>query len=133
MMASIRDDADLQLNLFGPGVFDPEPIFNHEFYIVEDVERGHAVGFVQLANIDKDAGTAMAGACIAPPHQRRGYAHAALTALHERALELGVRLVRVKIMSANTPALLMCEKLGYRQTGSRVRGDINLVLMEKEL
>ena len=55
--------------------------------------------------------------CVAPGWQRRGIARQLLTFAHERAREMGAKVIRLDAMANNVPAQRLYERAGYARVG----------------
>lgn len=70
---------------------------------------------------------------VHPRWQRRGYGLAVVTALEERARELGYRLLRGDTTDRQQPALALYRGCGWKETHRRLIGGIVNVYLEKPL
>jgi len=60
---------------------------------------------------------------VAPDHQREGYGTRMLTALEDRAAELGVETLVLDTLDRQTGAKRLYESFGYERTGRELRGE----------
>lgn len=70
---------------------------------------------------------------VHPDHQRKGYGQMMLTALENRARELGFKTLILDTAKIQTAARGLYEKNGFRVTGHTKFGDFDVVLYEKIL
>jgi ribosomal protein S18 acetylase RimI-like enzyme len=70
---------------------------------------------------------------VDPAFQRRGLGQRMLTALEERARELGYRRLVLDTSTIQTAARALYEKNGYRETGRRRLRHLEIVDYEKDL
>ncbi|GAA2146318.1 GNAT family N-acetyltransferase [Actinomadura napierensis] len=70
---------------------------------------------------------------VRPSVQRRGYGTAVVSALEERAVEYGYRILRGDTTELQAPALALYRKFGWRETRREVIGGIVNIYIEKAL
>ena len=68
---------------------------------------------------------------VHPNHQRKGYGQAILTALEDRAKELGVKTLTLDTAKIQVAARGLYEKNGFQVTGYTKFGEFDVVLYEK--
>jgi RimJ/RimL family protein N-acetyltransferase len=82
--------------------------------------EGERVGMVSLFRIDPRNQNAEIGVYVAPEHQGRGYARAALRLMLNFAFrELNLHRVYCTILAYNAASLALFERLGFREEGRR--------------
>ena len=82
--------------------------------------RGAAevIGTVALVRIDRSNGRAEVGFLLGRPHQGRGLAAEAVSAVLAHAFDsMGLRRVEADIDPDNTPSLRLVERLGFQREG----------------
>lgn len=70
---------------------------------------------------------------VEPAYQRRGFGEVILRSLEDRALELGVRELRLDTTTVQTAAEHLYRKHGYVETGRGQLGGQELIMFEKQL
>lgn len=70
---------------------------------------------------------------VHPDYQRRGYGQAILSALEQRARELGLTDLRLDTTTRQTPARKLYEKNGYRERERGRVGQFEVIFYEKRL
>src|SRR3954451_6834481 len=69
---------------------------------------------------------------VHPDHQRKGFGQQILSALEERAAELGYRTLTLDTAVIQVPAQQLYLKNGFRETGRAVFVGFDVILFEKE-
>ena len=106
---------------------------DREGYAAVD-ETGTFLGFGMLGGIDLTAAECMLGYMTAPAARGRGVATEVLRLLTERALELGMIRLELRISAGNIASEKVAERNGYQQEGvlrslhlrGGIRGDATL-------
>lgn len=70
---------------------------------------------------------------VLPARQRRGYGAAVVTALEQRAAELGYRILRADTTELQEPALALYRRFGWTETRRERIGGIVNIYIEKPL
>lgn len=103
------------------------------------IDAGGACGFVQLTRIDRQAGTADLGICLARSARGKGVAARAMRLLETEAKQRGCRKLTLRVLRINHRAIGLYRKLKFTITETKRRHQFDgahwrdVVFMEKRL
>ena len=110
------------------------------FFVIADQTSNHALGYVQLLDMDLSHGSGRLGICIGPQAQGRGCGSETLTLLANYVHEVfGLRKIVLEVLASNDGAIRLYQRHGYREVGKwqqhfRTLSDYaDVVIMEKLL
>lgn len=104
-------------------------------WMVEEAETGRPVGELELANLNRRAGSVEVRICLgAKERWGRGYGREALSlALRFAFVNWRLRTVHLRVYTENQRAVRLYERLGFRKVGitppSERRGDLSPILL----
>jgi len=91
---------------------------NAVFFVIAESTGGHAVGYVQVVDIDQLHCRGNLGICLAADVQGRGYGTETLQLLEPYLQKnLGLRKVVLQVLADNESAIALYRKAGYREVG----------------
>jgi diamine N-acetyltransferase len=110
------------------------------FFVIADRASNHALGYVQLLDMDLFHGSGRLGICIGPQAQGRGCGSETLTLLANYVHEVfGLRKIVLEVLASNDGAIRLYRRHGYREVGQwlqhfrTVSDYADVVIMEKLL
>lgn len=110
------------------------------FFVIARVKDDHAVGFVQVLDMDHVSGVGELGICCAETVRGMGFGTEALALLERYLVEVfGLRKLTLRVLASNAPAVRFYETHGFDRVGTYRRhfyhdGDFHDVdAMEKHL
>lgn len=90
---------------------------NPDFYIIENKDK-EMVGYVRTSNNSVSNKSITIGLDIHSKFRRRGYAYSAYLVLVDYIFQLmNYNRVDLEVLSTNTPAILLYEKIGFKYEG----------------
>lgn len=127
-LAALRNDIDLQRLLMAQArpnsvervrqwLTDRSARDDMVFFVIAD-DRDEAVGYIQVAGIDRVHGHGDLGICLSQPAQGHGVAAEACRLLEQYLTEtLALHKLTLKVLAANSRAVAFYRKHGYREVG----------------
>ena len=110
------------------------------FFVVAAANDDHALGYVQLANMEVMHGRGDLGICIDPAVHGQGVADQTMEMLQNYVMQVfGLRKILLHVLCSNLRAIAFYEKQGFRRVGVLrehvfLQGDhMDVLLMEKLL
>jgi diamine N-acetyltransferase len=110
------------------------------FFVVAAADDDHALGYVQLANIDVMHGRGDLGICLDPAVHGHGVANQTMELLQSYVMQVfGLRKILLQVLSRNLRAIAFYVKQGFERVGvlrehAFLQGShVDVLLMEKLL
>ncbi len=89
----------------------------NKFYFVAESDEGKVVGYGGFAHVEDEAH--IMNIAVRADSRRRGAGFAILSAILKKAEELSIRAVTLEVNDANSAAIALYEKVGFRLAGLR--------------